>query len=272
MNPQPDGKRLFKYRPLLTSDGEVDQWTESIFRARELWFAAPKDFNDPFDCNLLLNAEGTDDEKVAYLLSVSDQGEIPELEHFLKYSGRKPWEGDPSFFERPAASERKKIYEESSVFCWSAIGNNVLMFSHYADSHRGICLEFEATSNDDIGKVELVNYKPELPELNYLKLYKDRQRLTESLILTKESQWDYEKEWRVFRYGQRNGHVGFKDHHLKRIILGCAGSADVRKQRQRKEAVIKLLADWKTPVILAQAEPSKSSFRLEIRDFEIIHG
>ena len=36
-------KQLFKYRP-------INDFTEKIFTKQELYFASPKDFNDPFEC------------------------------------------------------------------------------------------------------------------------------------------------------------------------------------------------------------------------------
>lgn len=57
--------RCFKYRPLYldSKDGRVPHpFTEQIFKNNELWYSAPKDFNDPFDCNLRLHARGSTDE------------------------------------------------------------------------------------------------------------------------------------------------------------------------------------------------------------------
>ena len=276
MNPPAATRRLFKYRPLLTCHGKVHPWTESIFRARELWFAAPKDFNDPFDCNLRLEVKGSDKEKHALLLKICQDGgpaevscdSLEEIESAL--SGKTPWKDFPKIFSDAQDEQCREIYEESSAFCWSAIGNSVSMFSYYADSHRGICLEFEVSPEDEIGGVKPIIYSADLPELNYVKLRGHPDRLAESLVFTKSLSWSHEQEWRVFRHKESYGPVGFQDHHLKRIILGCAGSD--KDRLRRKEVVTNLLADWRTPVMLAQAETSKGSFKLEIQDLCMVQG
>jgi hypothetical protein len=44
----------YKYRPLyqIGTNGhqEAHPFTKSIFQKAELWYSAPTDFNDPFDC------------------------------------------------------------------------------------------------------------------------------------------------------------------------------------------------------------------------------
>ncbi len=56
---------LYKYRPLyLTGESELRQphpHTASIFIKSEIYFSAPSSFNDPYDCNLKLQFEGSSD-------------------------------------------------------------------------------------------------------------------------------------------------------------------------------------------------------------------
>jgi hypothetical protein len=37
----------------------------------------------------------------------------------------------------------KEVVEKYSVLCYSRSWNNVLMWSHYGDRHKGICLGFD---------------------------------------------------------------------------------------------------------------------------------
>ena len=66
-----------------------------------------------------------------------------------------------------------------------------LMWSHYADSHRGCCIEFE------LGKTDLwerlyVKYQDELPKCN-------GEKDLENVLQTKSKHWEYEKEVRFIK-------------------------------------------------------------------------
>lgn len=54
---RPDPPRsLFRYRSLA---GENRGFLRDLIVQRELWFSAPSDFNDPFDCVPVLELKGT---------------------------------------------------------------------------------------------------------------------------------------------------------------------------------------------------------------------
>ena len=56
----------YKYRHLYhigaKGSSEPHPFTQSIFENAEIYYAKPKDFNDPFDCNLKLHVKGSSDE------------------------------------------------------------------------------------------------------------------------------------------------------------------------------------------------------------------
>ncbi len=50
---------LYKYKS--------QQYLKSLQVNNELWFSSPQDFNDPFDCQITLDADNTYDEIAMYL-------------------------------------------------------------------------------------------------------------------------------------------------------------------------------------------------------------
>lgn len=90
--------------------------------------------------------------------------------------------------------------------------HNVLMWSHYGDSHRGFCLVFDV---DPIpNKIRKVNYRDSIPDLNY----EEGENFLEILI-TKSSGWKYESEYRQFN---SQGNVGIPyPGKLIEVIFGC---------------------------------------------------
>ena len=125
-----------------------------------------------------------------------------------------------------------------TITCFSASGwNNQLMWSHYANSYNGICVEYDFNKmNEFIGFVYKVNYSSERPtimlkDLGFTSLKKDESENIQqdevnissilSYMLTKNKCWDYEEEWRIIN--QEDDDKGFrfvKTPFVKSITIG----------------------------------------------------
>lgn len=84
----------------------------------------------------------------------------------------------------------------------SEVNDNQLMWSHYADSHKGFVLEFDGThacftrpgiAADDLWQLHRVKYAQKRPRTTAIEL--DMQ----AILLTKHESWSYEREWKAFR-------------------------------------------------------------------------
>lgn len=109
--------------------------------------------------------------------------------------------------DQDSLREAKAAMKNYGVFSLSEPNNNILMWSHYADEHRGLCLEFERTDSNDLGNPDHcipVIYDDELPA------FKAEDLTTPgsiSKILTAKGRfWDYELEWRII---SRDGNKEF---------------------------------------------------------------
>lgn len=102
----------------------------------------------------------------------------------------------------PAA--RKALYDvidnKIGVLCLSESPTEPLMWSHYADSHRGLVIEFD-TDNKFFS--QQLNTSDELRHLRKIKYSTERPSLILSNVesfdsfLTKSMDWEYEKEWKM---------------------------------------------------------------------------
>jgi len=70
------------------------------------------------------------------------------------------WYSSPDYFNDPFDTKiiendllQNLSFQREKIFCLSAINNNLLMWSHYADSHKGFCIEFTEYT---IQKLELL--------------------------------------------------------------------------------------------------------------------
>ena len=99
--------------------------------------------------------------------------------------------------------------------------NNILMWSHYADSHKGCCIELEVTSEKGIDETS-VQYVDQIGAVQG-KDYKDE---AYQILSRKLKCWDYEKEIRFLKEIPSNTRVS-KFLHIKiiRIYLGCKMSS-----------------------------------------------
>src|SRR5438477_6831666 len=126
-------KKLYKYR-------NVDDRTRDIIVNHRVYFCAPADLNDPFDCKMPLDFEITDAEfrqwarKVALNLGF---GPADVAAMIAKCKAALP----PDYFEELKQKFLNRISLESSVFCVSERPDDILMFSHYSACHTGCCLE-----------------------------------------------------------------------------------------------------------------------------------
>lgn len=264
-SPLPDDlmfyRDLFKYRPLHYPNG-TRNYTQDIFTSRSVWCDKPAAFNDPFDCNLPLHCSSVPtnvmDQARAQILR--EQPGIPEahLQMALNHASRQI-----SVLEGTISTERHLIYHESSVFCWATQGNSIPMFSYYADSHRGICLQFKLEHRHPLALAMEVEYEEQFPNLDYSQITGTDQ-LVKSLILTKAKCWSHENERRVFRRNVPPGKETFPAESLVRVIFGC------RCQETDIDLVKGWLSGWPSPVILAKAKPNVDSFSLVIDDFETL--
>lgn len=124
-----------------------------------------------------------------------------------------------------------------TVSCFSASGwNNQLMWSHYANSYAGICVEYDFEKiKDFIGFVHPVSYTTVRPTLSMADLgiaaadLKSKDRLVKedvdveriiSYLCCKNKCWQYEDEWRIINIGEENTPQFIKLPCVKSITFG----------------------------------------------------
>lgn len=257
----PRNDRLFRYLSLQIP--ERDCWARDVFIKHEFYFPSPTNFNDPFDC------------KVPHLDSLPEK----QRKHFVEEFVRRRL-GSISRHERRTATKNlsdkqtfidltstiQKNMDGCSLLCSSEQNDDILMWSHYADSHRGICLEFEATTNTPLfGEAQPVEY---------VETYTDFPLLSDGLeqvsrtMLTKSSHWKYERAWRILRrvrfnevLPERLRYVGFSSKYLRGVIFGCQCSADTESK------VTSWIKEEGCEVTCYRARRKSKEFGLEIVPF-----
>lgn len=130
----------------------------------------------------------------------------------------------------------REFLSKITVSCFSASGwNNQLMWSHYANSYSGICVEYDfSTVNGATGFVYPVKYSSERPTITLSDLgfsitkdgkleWKTGETDTKAImsyLLVKNKCWEYEQEWRIIKIGEKDTPVFIDMPKVKSITLG----------------------------------------------------
>lgn len=124
-----------------------------------------------------------------------------------------------------------------TVSCFSVSGwDNQLMWSHYANSYSGICIEYDFNQiKDAIGFIYPVEYTTERPTLSLqdlgvkgfdlgaetsIRSCEPNMGAILSYLLAKNVCWNYEKEWRIINVGEENTPLFINLPFVKSITFG----------------------------------------------------
>ena len=145
------------------------------------------------------------------------------------------------------------------ILSLSEKNDDLLMWSHYANSHKGICLEFGTFQPSLLDGARPVRYADEFPamELYEIVVHEDL-RKSASWMLTKAAQWGYEKEWRVLDFDDGPGPKSFPPACLTGVIVGC------RIPETDRKTVSSWLLTRRCAVAVYQAKQVSGHFRLKI--------
>ena len=190
-------------------------------KSEAIYFNSPGNFNDPYDCNMDVKVETPyidelpyirkflkeeaeylkhDKDKIAELEAMSDS-EITAMGYVLA----------KDFVEKKSSA----VFDTKGVCCFSRSNDNLLMWSHYASSGKGFCLEFDSTT-EPFNKVQPVKYQKEPPVFDYRRVFSDDMYFwIETLLCTKSIHWKYEKEFRIF-----HNEVNKVAHYPSRSLTG----------------------------------------------------
>ena len=134
-------------------------------------------------------------------------------------------------------THQRKYLETAGVCCFSEVNDELLMWGHYGDRYRGICLEFR-TDHDPFKKIHPVVYVKTMPRIDIRRVSVDRdaKEVVESLLCTKSSSWGYEREWRCL-HKEAGTLYHYPAEALKGVYFGP------RVERAGLDSVRRVLAD-----------------------------
>ena len=207
--------KLYKFR-------DFSENTDKIILNSEFYFASPKKFNDPFDCNLSYRQDYTQEEILAKYEYLTSRLSFTKNEFITKYGLNL----EEFLNKYPKLND--KLVSQSGILSLSKSNKNIRMWSHYANEHKGLAFELQVDEDYDFFHgYGIVEYTKEYELLSYTNLTPNKDY--EKLFLTKYTDWEYEEEIRVIDYN-KNGIRKFNKKALKTIYFGYrADETNIKK-------------------------------------------
>lgn len=229
---------LFKYR-------KFDKGCLELFLNRQLWYASPASLNDPFE------GESSFNEVL-----------------------------DAVWRNYPFPVETREIYRQkietqlakTGVCSFSKARKNQLMWSHYADEHKGVCIGFREQllrpKGSNIAAID-VTYQDDYPFKEIIERFHFYEKypgannresvagdILYSVLATKYSSWKYERERRLVFC--RSEAKEFEPKAVNSVAFG------LRMNERDKQTLRAMLSssDW-SHIKWFQAVKSKTKYALE---------
>jgi hypothetical protein len=232
-------KCIYKYRPLYNGDINnftLNEHTLSLLTRGELYFSSPREFNDPFDCwvpvfpskiteEFVKNKMKEDSKFKEYIITEFNR----DISSFVKYHN------NPMIDYDLKTRIHRKSLDDNLVCCFSTEHNNLLMWSHYAESHKGICLGIKCRYKNKVKYLDLISEKGkvEIPieSVNYSLDGKKEMPIPANMIKNdiikknsylKAKEWEYEKEIRAIITKEEVGSkiLKLRKNSIKEIYFG----------------------------------------------------
>ncbi len=211
---------LYRYVPLRRQDDCTR--AEALVTKGFLGLSSPERFNDPFDCLPIAAVPETRIGRERLLRTalkrVSGNGPIDVAEARIQDFIRSP-----EIMKNELEASFRSTVTKAGVACFSEQADTVLMWSHYADNHRGAVFRFrmDRWPIAELPLILKVDYSPERPVIRLRHKIGDNEDLIIGLT-RKADFWRYENEWRLVVKGGADSTVCIPSTCLDGVILGAA--------------------------------------------------
>lgn len=232
---KPKPKALYKYH-------RINRNLIKLLKNQSFWAGSASNLNDPYDCDFEMSKDFFKKRFIDKLFSGEEYKSISEADKKSFLDGL----GD-AFTEEQIKTFQQFTLRFVGVCCFSSEPNSELMWSHYADSANGVCLEFDFKQNEEIRKKLIpVRYSNKI-----IHVKNDIDRF--KAFIKKRKAWSYEKEWRII---ENVGVIPFNKTALVRVIFGP------RVKKECYSLILKALAKYGYTPIIAQCQYKKGGIEI----------
>lgn len=263
------------------------------FFGKENWsirFTPPKELNDPYDCYPYVYDDNSEldieelkkiERDIEYYKILEEQySVIPNkkmsYDDFIKYVNEnydyilKALISNKKLYKKYAKETIDYMVSNYGVLSLTDSHDNVLMWSHYADSHKGFVIGIDRNAKVIRDKLREVKYTSIRPKISYQEILRDKYDFS-----IKSSVWSYEKEFRAvtnLNYSPEIDWIDIKNGIAKldkNIVCSITfGAAMTETEVDDKCKEIRSQKDCEH-ITLQQAYLDDSEFKLNIKNINI---
>ena len=224
---------LYKYRAVsgaqeLSQDHSID----TLFKCQAI-FSTRKNFNDLFDSKIEFIRPTP-----KQIQSLGNKAEEGGQFNFRKLVSDGQFTERGHNFIKNSEEGLGTLIDSYLFFCVSKNCKSNLMWSHYADSHKGFCIEFKSEHI----RADKVAYQDEIPRIEVMDFLINQVNLSNNIwqsLRTKLKEWEYEDEYRfqpsksmvMTDLPGSNGlqSSSYDPKFIESIIFGCRTPASVKE-------------------------------------------
>lgn len=259
-------KTIYKYR------NWGNKYHQRLINNLEVYFPTPQELNDPFDCQRNFDwGELQDPDKNIQYLKIAAK----RIEKNTRYSAEEREEilarGLHDKMDAARIAEMEELVREqddffnslTGTFTASLIRDSILLWSHYADSHKGFCIgldtELLLKTIQHGGSSKAAQYDAKLILTSMLD---DIEDAIAEKTFSKYEAWGYEFEYRILAGQLPKNKVFSPPEVFKEIIFGINMRKDHREQLMYR-------ARKKIPSIkFFEAKKARNQYRIEIAEIK----
>lgn len=216
-----------------TNISSMNKLRDVIFHS-SLWLSSRNGFNDPFDIKAKVIIDGKPENlrnKIKGLLKIHK----PKLGGIKRTQEINRIMTNQAELLKNVNNSMDNSLEKIGACCFTIDPRNLLMWSHYANHHKGVVLQFEvARDTSAFLKTVSVDYVKDYPIINWAN---ETEHEIGKSFLNKFKTWEYEKEWRIVHVFGANTYINFKPEALTGLIFGCKADDNI------KDVVNQILAE-----------------------------
>ncbi len=258
-------KILYKYR-VWEEPCKDKQFSRRILTDNEVYFASADQFNDPFDCAIPFKYKKEDltEENILKKHRCMAKRDYPEIhdDELRKKSAERYKSGvfeNGQYWKSVYPTIKESLNKEFGILSLTSKNDDILMWSHYSDSHRGFCVGLDrdllkkscyATDNIKPIKYDENNNYPELRLLDNIDIIQ--------MICTKSIHWKYEDEYRIVKVHSSRKTFEIKNEAIVEIILGC------KIEKYNKQIILNIAEEKFPNAKIFEAKINEDEYKLDI--------
>lgn len=181
--------RIFKFCGI---SGQRLKFVKRTLEYGEIYFCPPADLNDPFEYSCINSFDATLETKLQFWSANN------ELKNALEKMSSEEQASRVSEIEKELNSIPEILFKNRSqgVYCASGNWQNQVLWSHYAENHKGLVIEFETDGIEILSRPATVQYSNKVSVIPFYEVV-DHSTL-KTICAQKYTDWSYEQEIRFF--------------------------------------------------------------------------